>query len=209
MDDTRMDRKAFFSTVGRACVGSCLCAAAIGEALGATGPDAVAEAKPGEKTSARAVKRMEFVDGWIRRFMGVLDESLDPATRKKIMMANGKSCFTEWIASTGQQVRQVSFEEWAKRHKDPAPDGSVRVEGRTIHFAYSGSAETGQASPEGVCLCPMVEAKPAGLSRTYCLCSTGYVKEMHERTFGRPCEVELLDSVLLGGKRCRFKITVA
>jgi len=32
---------------------------------------------------------------------------------------------------------------------------------------------------------------------------------MHERTFGRSCEVELLDSVLYGGKRCRFKITVS
>jgi hypothetical protein len=32
---------------------------------------------------------------------------------------------------------------------------------------------------------------------------------MHERPFGRTCEVELLDSILYGGKRCRFKITVA
>jgi hypothetical protein len=32
---------------------------------------------------------------------------------------------------------------------------------------------------------------------------------MHEMRFGRPVEVELLDSVLRGGKRCKFKITVA
>ncbi len=209
MDDARMDRKAFFSGLGRVCVGSCLCTAAIGEALGAAPADAGKEASPGDKTAARAVKRMEFVDDWIRRFMGVLDENLDAATRRKIMMANGRICFTEWIASEGKPVSRVPFEEGAARHREPSPDGSVRVEGNTIYFAFAGSAETGQPSPEGICLCPMVERKPAGLSRTYCLCSVGYVKEMHERTFGRPCEVELLDSVLYGGKRCKFKITVA
>jgi hypothetical protein len=55
----------------------------------------------------------------------------------------------------------------------------------------------------------MVESKPAGLSRTFCQCSVGYVGEMFRQKFGRPVTVELLDSVLYGGKRCRFKITVA
>jgi hypothetical protein len=151
---------------------------------------------------------MEFSDAWVRRFMDVLDATVDPATRKKIMMANGRACFTEWIKSQGREIRPVSFEAWAERHKTPSADGSVRVEGNVIYFQYTGSAETGQTSPEGICLCPMVESKPAGLSRTYCLCSVGYVKEMHERTFARTCEVELLDSILRGGKRCQFKIAV-
>jgi len=46
------------------------------------------------------------------------------------------------------------------------------------------------------------------LSPTYCLCSVGYVREMHERVLGRPVEVELADSVLRGGKRCRFRMVV-
>jgi hypothetical protein len=32
---------------------------------------------------------------------------------------------------------------------------------------------------------------------------------MHERTFGRPVQVQLVDSVLKGAKRCKFRITVA
>jgi predicted hydrocarbon binding protein len=68
--------------------------------------------------------------------------------------------------------------------------------------------ETGKSSPEAICLCPMVESKPNGLSPTYCLCSLGYVKEMNEQTFGKPVDAELLDSVLQGAKRCRFKVTV-
>lgn len=42
-----------------------------------------------------AVKRIEFAEGWLRRFFRVLDDTLDEPTRKKVMMANGRSCFRE------------------------------------------------------------------------------------------------------------------
>jgi predicted hydrocarbon binding protein len=32
---------------------------------------------------------------------------------------------------------------------------------------------------------------------------------MHERMFGKPVAVELVDSVLRGAPRCRFRITLA
>ena len=83
-----------------------------------------------------------------------------------------------------------------------------KVEGNVIHYQYNGSAETGGAVADGICLCPMAESKPAGLSPTYCHCSVGYVKEIFELQFNRKVDVELIDSVLKGGKRCQFKITV-
>ncbi len=205
MSEAVMDRKEFLRYVRG--IGACSCACVLGMSR-ALAADATGAA-PGDATAARAVKRVEFSDQWIRRFMDVLDRTLDEPTRRRVMMSNGKSCFTEWIRSTGREVTTVPFEKWAADLKDRPGDGSVSVEGRVIHFQYDSSAETGGPSPDGVCLCPMVESKPAGLSATYCLCSLGYVKEMHERKFGRPVEVDLLDSVLRGGKRCRFKITVA
>jgi predicted hydrocarbon binding protein len=110
-----------------------------------------------------------------------------------------------------------------KRRPEPATPEHVRewvsargaksgyaMDGDVIRFEYVGSAETGQASPESVCLCPTVEAQTAKtMSPTYCWCSVGYVKEMHERVFGRAVNVELLGSVLTGEKRCRFRITLA
>jgi len=93
--------------------------------------------------------------------------------------------------------------------KSNVKDDTYRVEGNTICVQFTSAAESGQPSKEGACLCPFVESKPAGLSPTCCFCSVGYVKVMHEMRLGRPVEVELLDSVLKGGKRCRFKITVA
>jgi len=91
-----------------------------------------------------------------------------------------------------------------------AKDRGYRMDGDVITFEYLGSAETRQASPENVCLCPTVEAqKPGSISPTYCHCSVGYVKEMHERRFGRSVNVELVNSVLMNAKRCQFRITLA
>jgi len=207
MNRGTMDRKSFLRSLGKAaaCAGACACAAAGGlRAALALEPG---QAKPGDKTPERAVKRMEFSDAWVKRFLDVMDQTLDAASRTKLMMANGRTCYRDWIRDSKQETRQVDFAAWAERAKAANRD-DLKVEGNVIYFQYQSSAETGQASPEGVCLCPMVESKPAGLSPTYCLCSVGYVKEMHELRFGRKAEVELLDSVLRGGKRCKFKVTV-
>ncbi len=205
MGNTTLDRKELFTSAGKLGMATCLCALGATSLLAEQSP----ETAPGAATAARAVKRMEFSDIWVRRFMKVLDATLDEEARTKVMVTNGATCFREWIASQGQTVTPVAFETWAARVRERPPDGSLRVEGNVIYFEYTASAETGSASPEGVCLCPMVESKPAGLSRTFCQCSVGYVKELHEQKFKRPVKVELLDSVLYGGKRCKFKITVS
>jgi len=199
-----MDRNAFLKALGKA--GACACVAAGG--LRAALAQESGQAKPGDKTPERAVKRMEFAGQWVKRFFAVMDQTLDEASRKTLMIANGKTCFRDWIRETKQEIKQIDFARWAEKVAQPAKREDLRVEGNVIYYQYESSAETGQSSPEGVCLCPMVESKPAGMSPTYCLCSVGYVKEMNELRFGRKADVELLDSVLMGGPRCKFKITI-
>ena len=200
-----MDRKGFLKAVGKAGACACVCAAAGAAPALMT---RAAESGPGAKTGERALKRIEFSDKWVKRFFDVVDQTLDPATRMKLMMANGSACFGSWIKESGKEIKPVEFEKWAaEAAKAPARPG-FKVEGNTLWFQFDQSAETAGAAPESVCLCPMAESKPAGLSATYCFCSLGYVKEMYGRRFGRDVEVELLESVLSGGKRCRFKVTV-
>ena len=204
MINKTMNRKSFLRSIGKA--GACACAVACGlrNALALT----PGQSKPGDKTPERAVRRMEFADHWVKRFFDIMDQTLDAESRKKLMLTNGKTCFREWIQESKQEIKPISFEQWAEKVAgDPKREG-LKVEGNVIHFQFDSSAETGETSAEGVCLCPLVESKPAGMSPTYCLCSVGYVQEMHELRFGRKADVELLDSVLMGGKRCRFKITV-
>jgi len=204
MIDEAIDRKQFLKSVGKAGVCACAAAAGLRTALGQT----VVPPKPGDKTAERAVKRLEFADHWVKRFFDILDQTVDAETRKKLMVANGRACYCDWIRESKQTIKPVDFETWAEKANKGKKQEGFRIDGRVIHFQYNTSAETGAAASQGVCLCPMVESKPAGMSATYCLCSTGYVKEMHELLFGRKVDVELVDSVLRGGNRCRFKITV-
>lgn len=205
MQKEAMNRKEFFKTAGKFGVGACLCGAAGG--LGTALAGVQAQTQPGDKTPERAVKRLEFADLWVKRFFDVVDQTLDEETRKKLMMLNGKTCYRDWIRETKQEIRPIEFEAWAKRAAARNRE-ELKVEGNVIHYQYSGSAETGSAVADGICLCPMAESKPAGLSPTYCHCSVGYVKEIFELQFNRKVDVELIDSVLKGGKRCQFKITV-
>ena len=201
------NRREFLGGLGMCCVGSCACALMGGfESLRAQETDTPAA---GTTAPPRSEVRMAFAEKWAVRFFGILDATLDADTRKKIMMANGKACFQNWIEETGRQIKPVTLEEYAKYVEAKVKDESVTIDGNTIYFQFNSAAETGLPSDEGACLCTFVETKPAGLSGTYCLCSIGYVKEWFDQMFARPVTVELLESTLTGGKRCRFKITVA
>ncbi len=207
MSDRSMNRKQFLGTVGLCGMGSCSCILGVKAAsLFAQEPKPDA---PQPTQKPRSQERIEFAEKWVTRFFDVLDANLDEETRKKIMMANGRVCFLEWIKETGKQIKPVTLEQFAAWVKSNVRDDTYRVDGNTVYMQYTWAAETGQPSQEGACLCPFIETKPAGLSPTYCLCSVGYVRVMHEMRFGRPVEVELLDSVLRGGQRCKFRITVA
>jgi hypothetical protein len=207
-----MNRKEFLTGVGKACACSCVCALAAD--LGtANAQDTQKQNAAREQTKpvkkSRSEERMDFTERWAVRFFDVLDANLDQPTRKKIMMANGKACLLSWQKATNQKPRTepMTLEGFAKRAKERGLS-DYQIHGNVIYFQYTSAAETGLPSPKNHCLCPMVETKPAGLSPTFCLCSLGYVKEMHEQIFKKPVEVKLLSSVLRGDPRCRFKITV-
>jgi hypothetical protein len=212
--DKTCNRKQFFAGVGRACV--CSCVGAMAASLGVADAQE-SEKKASEKAKAASVpakvprshERIEFTEKWAVRFFKVFDENLDEATRTKVMMANGKACLLAWQRETNQKPRPQAvtlenFAKWVKASQSTA----YRVEGNVIYHEYTVAAETGLPSPEKHCLCPMVETNPPGLSPTYCLCSLGYVKEMHEQLFKKPVKIELLSSVLRGDARCKFKMTV-
>ncbi|SYZ72287.1 exported hypothetical protein [Candidatus Zixiibacteriota bacterium] len=207
MEKKSINRKQFLTSAGKYCAGVCLCAA-VGSlntlhAQEPTNMEKETEKKP------RSEERINFAEGWVKRFFDVIDTTLDEPTRQKLMMANGRACLLAWYNETGRKVKPVTLEKFIERIKSKVKDGSYRIDGNTIYFQYMSAAETGLPSDDAACLCPLVETKPAGLSDTYCYCSVGYVKEMHEQYLGRQVNVELLDSVLKGGKRCRFKLTMA
>jgi hypothetical protein len=211
MDDHSINRKEFLTGIGKVCACSCVCAlaASLGS-MNAQTKQTGKKAKGAPVKKPRSQERMEFTEKWAVRFFHVLDANLDEPTRKKIMMANGKACLLAWQKETNQKQRMepVTLERFAKWVKEKG-SRDYEVNGNIIYFQYNSAAETGLPSPENHCLCPMVETNPAGLSPTFCLCSLGYVKEMHEQMFKKPVQVELISSVLHGDPRCKFRIRVS
>jgi hypothetical protein len=216
-----MDRKRFIATLGRVGAATCACGAvqSMQAAFAADGQNPAETKKPapeppatnpGETSVARAAKRMEFVDGWVPRFFKVVDEQLDEPTRKRLMVANGKACYSAFAPNQARRPEPATPERIKQWVAERGTSRGYSMDGDAIVMEYTSSAETGNTSGEGVCLCPTVEAQNAKtITPTYCWCSVGYVKEMHDRVFGRPVNVELVQSVLMGQKRCRFRITLA
>lgn len=91
--------------------------------------------------------------------------------------------------------------------KQRVNDGSIQIESDTIYQTWPKNYQ-GLDAPAGYCLGPFVESKLKGLSARYCHCSVGYVKEIFSRTFGKPVSVELVESALRNGTRCKFKIRI-
>ena len=162
-------------------------------------------ANPAETTCR---EKVDFAKSWLKRLMNVMDENLDEGTRKKIMENCGKECFctyngTAAIPNPGIEAVDRYLDKLAKLYGKE----NANRDGNKIYFNYVQNPK-GLKIEDGYCLCPLTEDGPEGLSPTYCICSTGYVKEMFERIVGKPVKVELLESLRRGGKKCRFLIRI-
>ena len=57
------------------------------------------------------------------------------------------------------------------------------------------------------CSCPMV--KVGVTPGSFCDCTLGWQEETYSEILGRPVKAELEESILRGGKRCVYRITIA
>ncbi len=191
-----MDRKEFLSAVGRAGM-ACCGLSLLGRRAGAE------QSVPAATVPVTAESRkVEFAKKWTKRFFDVLDAELDEPTRRRIMERNGKACHQGSL--NGAQPRGT-LEQLVKSIAKSNGEDSIRLEGNTVYFKYVANPRGLQVA-DGYCLCPLVEDGPPNLSKTFCYCSVGYVRDIFEGITGRQARVELLESLKGGGKACRFRI---
>ncbi len=153
-------------------------------------------------------KKVDFAKSWVKRFMSVMDKNLDEETRKKIMESCGKECFCAYNgAATWPKKGIETVDQYLQQIGALFGKENAYREGNKIYYNYNQNPN-GLKIADGYCLCPLTEDGPEGLSPTYCICSTGYVKEMFDRMMGKPVKVELLESLRRGGKKCRFLIHI-
>ncbi|MFC1492731.1 DUF6144 family protein [candidate division KSB1 bacterium] len=146
---------------------------------------------------------------WITDILENMDSMLDLETGKKIMQANGRSCYTR---AFGVGSNTKPSPETADRFIGflRARGYEINDEGEITTIIYNWGRDhqnpQGLIIEDGFCMCPIVESAPDKLSPTYCQCSAGYVKESFERSLGKIAEVEVLESLKMGGNDCVFKV---
>jgi len=198
-----MHRKEFLKRAVQA--GIC-CGAALSAGSARAGAGQASATNPPASDCDKKVKQGQAV---IRRIMQQLDDKVDPATRKNLMESCGRACYEG--AHGARKSEKPTPEEAAKfldgMRKYLGPDGVKQTpQETTVYFKYTGNPQ-GLKVADGYCLCPILEDAPKDISATYCQCSAGYVREIFERGIGKPAQVEITETVLRGGKSCRFTVS--
>lgn len=125
------------------------------------------------------------------------------------MELNGKACFLGSLEDQKvkkEDIKKQSPGKLVSTINQYSGEEAASINGNTIVVSWNKNP-AGLKISDGFCLCPLVENGPKELSKTYCHCSVGYVKEMFETYLKSPVQVELLESLRRGGKSCKFKIT--
>lgn len=194
-----MDRKEFLRS------GACACALLFLRSEGTARQD---PPDPGQDESAgmkdlaaeeREKAQQKFVTDWVEHLMVTLDKNLDKKSRTRILEACGRGC-------AGR-----SYESVIERHRDDL-DGLLKLMKQQWAEVAEFDEDAGVIHLATVqhdgCPCPLVKGRAKLASQTYCLCSTGWMKEVFEGVTGATAEVELKETLLRGGKRCRFDISL-
>ncbi len=164
------------------------------------------EKKPENPQVTPCEEKEKFAQVWVKRFFNNFDKRLNESTRREIMYDCGKECFRSSLE--GSKPNEVDIDVLIDKIDEYAVENAAARDGSVVDFRYVKNSR-GLRFADGYCLCPLVESGPPGLSRTYCDCSVGYVKEMFESYTGRGAEVELVESLKRGGRGCRFRIVLA
>jgi predicted ArsR family transcriptional regulator len=215
-----MNRKQFLKSLAQTCVGIGCCGAALGQTLldpkGKSSQTHQRWIGDLEKKMIGATKtppgeRIRKAEIWIKDLMRNMDDILDEKTKTALMQANGRSCvINAFGVASEEKVPSENAEKILSYYEQKGYEMERKDDATILHFSWGKDHQNpwGLILGDGYCMCPVVETVKEGLSPTFCLCSTGYVQELFRRQLGRPVTVSLIESIMTGGKDCRFKIVI-
>jgi hypothetical protein len=146
---------------------------------------------------------------WVKGAMERIDSLADERLKEKIMTACGHNCIAKQGAVLNRVKKKRARFRSANEYIDAeikSPMKGTRTEriGGTIYQYY-----TPQSFGKGMrCYCSLTRGLPKDevISRTYCLCSKGFVEKVWEAVYGKPVQVKFIHSAISGEKECKFKI---
>lgn len=148
---------------------------------------------------------------WIKSMVNQMDRYLNEETKFELLTASGRSCYINALGVADKERHEpVDLEQFLKAIENQG--FKVERENDRVVVNYGWGAKQnpwGLSMKEGFCMCPIFESDTQDVSPNFCHCSTGYVMEAFERYTGRKVHrIEVLESILRGGKDCRFRIEI-
>ncbi len=132
------------------------------------------------------------------KLLGILDEEVDEATRKRIFERLGRVC--------ADQFRAITYDKYKNDIRGflaaiQAPSGWVE---KTEYNEKTGTIRIFDRSK--TCTCPLVDERLTPSDQ--CECTLGWQKQTYAAILGKPVTAELEESILRGSTRCVFRIQV-
>lgn len=174
------------------------------------GKDAAERIMNGFKQMTAETPRRDMAQ-WVKAAIDRLDAEVDEQTVVRIMESCGRNCSEKnhSVIKTYLLKRNKfnSVDEFIDAEvQNPMLGTKLERDGDTLYHVYTPKS----FSPPLRCYCALFNELPIEekVSSTYCTCSKAFVKKIWEAVLEKPVEVELQESVISGGKTCRFKITM-
>lgn len=132
------------------------------------------------------------------KLLAILDRNLTEEQKTEVFESLGREC--------ARAFRDTTFDKYKNDiegflHSIQQPDGWVE---RVEFDKEAGTIRITDRSSK--CTCPLVKA--TGTPDLQCRCTLGWQKETYSAILSRPVKAELEESILRGGKRCVFRITI-
>jgi predicted ArsR family transcriptional regulator len=130
------------------------------------------------------------------RLIEILETRLPEPERRQIFHALGGKCADTYRAALIDKYKgdiQGFLEEGRRNWMAEATYDEAKG---TIRIVDKGPS----------CSCPMV--KVGSTSGSFCDCTLGWQEQTYSEILNRPVKAELEESILRGGKRCVYRITV-
>lgn len=139
-------------------------------------------------------QKIQFMQTRMAKFINILDKKMDEADLNKVLEGLGIECSNEY--ETYYKKYTDNLEGFLQMAKD-AWDMNFKHDKENKVITVIGKKTTR-------CFCPFV--KKSLMSPDFCNCSLGWQQHTFSTLIGKPVKVEIIESVLRGGKSCSFAI---
>ena len=148
------------------------------------------------KQLAEVSDRMEAARLRFSKLIEIVEAKVPDENRKQILHALGGKCADTYRATLIDRYRgnldgflEEGRRNWMAEATYDKAKGTIRI------------VDKGPS-----CSCPMV--KVGTTPGSFCDCTLGWQEQTYSEILGRPVKAELEESILRGGKKCVYRITV-